>query len=257
MSNEGRPEVAVGGSDTSTPLIVAKRVGILGRWVDLRKARILDAGCGAGGYVKALIAAGADVRGIEYEPDKVSDWQARNPGDDRVCRGDLAALDFSDQSFDAVMLNEVLEHVPDDRKALAEASRVLRARGKLVIFSPSRWHPIETHGVISRKSGKHLGGLQVPFFPYFPTRFAQQRYRIWARNYWPGELKRMVVEAGFDIVHHGYVWQTFENISGGKRRFVHRIAPLARMVAALAERAPLVRRLGVSQLIVAQKPATA
>jgi SAM-dependent methyltransferase len=253
MSSEGRPDVDVGGSDTSTPLIVAKRIGILGRWVDLRRSTILDAGCGAGGYVEALIGAGADARGIEYEANKVEQWQTRYPGDNRVCRGDLAGLDFPDESFDAVMLNEVLEHVPDDHKALAEARRVLRTDGKLVIFSPSRWHPIETHGVISRKSGKHLGGLQVPFFPYFPNKLAQKHYRIWARNYWPGELMQMVFDAGFDIVHHGYVWQTFENISGGKRRLVHRMAPLARLIAALAERVPIVRRLGVSQLVVAEK----
>lgn len=247
--------IEVAGSDTDAPRILAKRLGIMLRWRDLAGLRVLDAGCGAGGYVTAMAAAGADAAGIEYMADKVAEWQARHPGDDRVRQGTLAAIDFPDASFDAVLLNEVLEHVPDDRQALQEIFRVLKPGGTLFMFTPSRWYPVETHGFLT-KSGKHLSGLRAPFLPWIPLRISERYVTFWARNYWPGELATITRGEGFAIDHHGFVWQTFENISGGRKRLIHRIAPLARAVADLAERLPIVHRFGVSQLIVARRPGT-
>lgn len=49
---------------------------------------------------------------------------------------DLTATGLPDASFDAVMLNHVLEHIPDDRAALAELFRILRPGGLAVITVP-------------------------------------------------------------------------------------------------------------------------
>jgi SAM-dependent methyltransferase len=49
------------------------------------------------------------------------------------------ALPFPDASFDAVIASEVLEHVWDDRGALAELVRVLRRGGRLAVTVPTRW----------------------------------------------------------------------------------------------------------------------
>lgn len=53
-----------------------------------------------------------------------------------VC-GDATRLPFSDTSFDAVTLFDVLEHIPDDRRALEEAWRLLRSGGFLLLSSPN------------------------------------------------------------------------------------------------------------------------
>jgi ubiquinone/menaquinone biosynthesis C-methylase UbiE len=45
---------------------------------------------------------------------------------------DVENMSFHDRSFDVVILNYLLLHVPDPRKALLEAKRVLRQKGKLV-----------------------------------------------------------------------------------------------------------------------------
>ncbi len=42
---------------------------------------------------------------------------------------DVTAIEFADQSFDAVLCNHVLEHVPDDRAAMSEILRVLKPGG--------------------------------------------------------------------------------------------------------------------------------
>jgi 2-polyprenyl-3-methyl-5-hydroxy-6-metoxy-1,4-benzoquinol methylase len=246
-------DIAVAGSDTSAPLNMAKRLRQLDDRVPIFGRAVLDAGCGAGAFVDAMARMGANARGVEYSEDKVQEWQSRNPGDDRVRQGDLEDLAYPTDTFEVVLLNEVLEHVPDDNAALREIWRVLKPGGSLVMFSPNRLYPIETHGVIRRSDNLHLGGLRTPFLPWLPVSIGAKRYRYWARNYWPRELASMARSAGFTVTSHSFVWQTFENISGGKARAIHRVAPLARAVANIAERLPVVRRFGVSQLIVAVK----
>lgn len=49
---------------------------------------------------------------------------------------DLTALPEEDESFDIVFCSHVLEHVPDDRKALAEIYRILKKSGKAVLLVP-------------------------------------------------------------------------------------------------------------------------
>jgi SAM-dependent methyltransferase len=55
---------------------------------------------------------------------------------DRVRYGDVTRLDFKDRSFDAIASFEVLEHVPDWRRALTEFARVLKPGGTLILTAP-------------------------------------------------------------------------------------------------------------------------
>jgi SAM-dependent methyltransferase len=243
------------GSDTSSPLNVQKRIDVLSNHLDLRNLRVLDAGCGAGGYVEHLCSRGAQAEGIESEKDKVDQWLRAHPGDPRVKLGDIGRIDHPDDTFDAVLLNEVLEHVPDQDQALREIYRVLRPGGLLFLFSPNRFHPFETHGFVSKKTGQGTGVLKTFLLPYLPVGVLSPWLAPWARNYWPGELRTIVRGHGFKILRRGFVWQTLENSSGGQLpRHLGRLVPLMREAFKIAERIPLVKILGVSQLIVAQRP---
>ena len=51
-------------------------------------------------------------------------------------RIDICAIDLPDQSFDVVLCVHVLEHVPDDRKAMAELRRILRPSGIAIVMVP-------------------------------------------------------------------------------------------------------------------------
>lgn len=51
-------------------------------------------------------------------------------------RVDLLELPYAEESFDIVICNHVLEHVADDRRALREIRRVLRADGYAIVMSP-------------------------------------------------------------------------------------------------------------------------
>lgn len=52
------------------------------------------------------------------------------------CRGDLTSLPFPDSSFDLVLCYHLLEHVPEDRRAIAELHRVLRPEGIAILQVP-------------------------------------------------------------------------------------------------------------------------
>jgi SAM-dependent methyltransferase len=57
-----------------------------------------------------------------------------------IKEGDALALPFADGEFDRVVASEVLEHIPDDRTAIAELVRVLRPGGTMAVTVP-RWLP--------------------------------------------------------------------------------------------------------------------
>ncbi len=98
-------------------------------------ADILEVGGGQGGLT-ALLYPQAHVTNLDMNPDYADAPCNQQP---HVCfvRGDATDLPFADASFDAVTMFDLLEHVPDDAKAVAEALRVLRAGGFLLMSSPN------------------------------------------------------------------------------------------------------------------------
>lgn len=240
------------GGDTATPLNLRKRLDAIAAWVGpVEGRRFLDCGCGGGEYVRALAATGARAVGVEIEAAKLR-AAARSGAGAGLSRGDLQRLPFPDGAFDLALVNEVLEHVPDDLVALREVHRVLRPGGRVVVLSPNRLYPFETHGVFLRGSGRRLSHV-VPFVSWVPLPIGRLVFRYWARNYWPWELRRRLREAGFEVMAGGFLWQTFENISGRQPAWMRRARGLLRFVARALENAPGLRAFGVSQAVVARR----
>jgi SAM-dependent methyltransferase len=249
----GYDTISIGGGDTAAPLNVAARLRLLQSVIALDGARVLDCGCGSGGYVVAMRELGADAHGVEYSADKVAAYHAQAKEPERVRVGDLRHIDEPTASFDLALLNEVLEHVPDERAALAEIHRVLRPGGRLVVFSPNRFYPFETHGVTLRANGSWVRPSRAVLVPYVPIAIGKHLFTYSARNYWPRELQALVRDAGFTIERTSYLWQTFENISGSQPRWMMKAAPVLRRIAGVLQDVPVVRVLGTSQVVVATK----
>lgn len=248
--------IKVGGGDTATPLNLEKRLHFLEGFIVPGQTKLLDCGCGAGEYVNALSQQfQIDAWGIEYSEAKVIQAKQSNPFSQRISQGDIQNIQYSDNTFDVALLNEVLEHVPNELASLQEVHRVLKVNGVLILFSPNRWFPFETHGVYIKGSQRKIPPY-TPFIPYIPVRIGQTFFDYWARNYWPQELQTIIKGAGFQISERHYLWQTFENISGSQPFLIRNTKPVLRQVANLCEKTPLVRRLGVSQVIVAKKVIT-
>lgn len=100
---------------------------------------VLDAGCGVGYGAQILARAGAkSVIGVDIDPRAVE--QAKKNADshgDTMVEGDLCNLPFEDGCFDLVVCFEVIEHLKDADKALAEFRRVLRREGMLIVSTPN------------------------------------------------------------------------------------------------------------------------
>jgi ubiquinone/menaquinone biosynthesis C-methylase UbiE len=245
--------IKIQGGDTSQPLSMAKRLKVVQQYLTQPGRRFLDCGCGSGAYVKALVQQfGIDAHGVEFDNGKVASAHQDALIRDRITHGNIEALEFADCTWDYVMLNEVLEHVPDDRQSVAEAYRVLKPGGILLIFSPNRWFPFESHGV-QLKWPRCAVPRWVPFVPYVPVRLGKLVFSYWARNYGQRQLGRMASDAGFTIIDRTFVWQTFENISKHQPWFIAVGKPAMRALCNTLERTPFLRRFGLSQVLACRK----
>jgi 2-polyprenyl-3-methyl-5-hydroxy-6-metoxy-1,4-benzoquinol methylase len=96
--------------------------------------RLLEIGCGSGRMLKSMQEKGWDVVGVD--PDPIAIKNAKSKGL-IVYQGILADQKFSDDSFDAIALSHVIEHVPDPLSLLKECERILKPGGHLVLITPN------------------------------------------------------------------------------------------------------------------------
>ncbi len=102
-------------------------------------SRVLDIGCGDAGVLIALAERGAKCAGIELDRKSLrrAHLRAEEHGVQLDLREGVAEeLPFPDGSFDLVLLDNVLEHVTDQRRTLAEIRRVLAQGGLLYMVTP-------------------------------------------------------------------------------------------------------------------------
>ncbi len=100
-------------------------------------ARWLDLGCAYGFLVEEAREAGFRAIGLDASRFAVSQARAHAPlAAGRVVAALAEALPFADGSFGVVSAFDLLEHVPDPERVLAEAARVLRAGGLLLAATP-------------------------------------------------------------------------------------------------------------------------
>ena len=113
--------------------------------------RALDIGAGAGRHSFELYRRGADVVAFDQNADDMKavadmfvamelEGEAPEGAVARAEVGDALALPYDDASFDLVLISEVLEHVPEDERAIAELVRVLKPGGVAAVTVP-RWLP--------------------------------------------------------------------------------------------------------------------
>lgn len=242
------------GEDTGAPLNLSKRLRLISSQIPLSSSRILDAGCGSGLYVSALSEAGSDVYGVEFCSDKVKNFKSNHPDiAHKVTTGDIEQLNFPNDFFDAVILNEVLEHISSIEKSLPEVHRVLRDNGKLIIFSPNRLYPLETHAVTIRRTNTKIPH-GTPLIPYIPLSIGLKFFKYEARNFWPHELRSLIQRYGFNVIRSKFIAQTFENISGKQPVFLKYLRPILRSTILLLEHIPIINSItSVSQMYVEKK----
>jgi ubiquinone/menaquinone biosynthesis C-methylase UbiE len=98
-----------------------------------KQARVLDAGCGTGGLIRALQNYSPDwkITGLDFSP--VACAYARETTRAEIVEGSITELPFANQTFDILTCADVISQVNDGGLALKEFARVLRPKGILVI----------------------------------------------------------------------------------------------------------------------------
>jgi SAM-dependent methyltransferase len=127
--------------------------------------RVLDAGCGSGRHLcESFRTPGVEVAGVDLNRADLGKAKGflslmarEQKGRWLVAQADVTKLPFADGSFDVVICSEVLEHIKDNRTAVAELVRVLKPGGDLVVTVP-RFLPERVCWAISRAYHREPGG---------------------------------------------------------------------------------------------------
>ncbi|MCB9139541.1 MAG: class I SAM-dependent methyltransferase [Caldilineaceae bacterium] len=139
--------------------------------------RLLDIGCAAGTFMLGMAQNGWETVGVELSQNVAA--LARSRHGLNVYTGTLEQARFEDESFDAVTMWDVLEHVHDPAATLREIRRILRPGGLLLVRVPNlaSWD--------ARLFGEYWAGLDAPRHLYVFT---------------PGTLSRLMGRAGFQVI---------------------------------------------------------
>lgn len=218
--------------------------------IDLKDKKIMDQGCGEGVWLRAFstYTPVSNIYGSDIDPESIQMLKNENsdlsiPGQNlKVCPAEK--LDFSDNVFDVVFSNEVLEHVNDDKKSVKEVNRVLKTGGHFIVFTPNRLWPFETHGIFLR--GKYIWG-NIPFVPWLPD-FLYKRLAPHVRNYTSRKLKSLFPSDKWEIVYHTHVFPGFD---GAVRRFGI-LGKFIQKFFHLLEKTPL-HIFGISHFLIVKK----
>lgn len=170
--------------------------GLLTRRLVQGASRILDIGCGRGGQtarLKNAVGLDVDLPRLRF---------AKSISDNDFVLAHANWLPFRDDSFDRVIMSEVIEHLPDQSGAVEEVDRVLSAYGRFLIQTPDRRITLgifihRIHGHVHEFTPRDLNsfllehGFETIFrtgstIPYIPSTSRLQRlnhnrafFRIW------------------------------------------------------------------------------
>ncbi len=218
-----------------------RRLALIQQHALLDNRWILDVGCGIGTYVGKFREFSEHVFGIDVEEERVAEGTRSHPN---LLVGEAELLPFKDETFDVILLNEVIEHVRDDAQTVADALRVLRPGGRLIVFAHNRLYFFETHGIYL---GKRYVFRLIPVVNWFPD-VIRHRFCPHVRAYTTRDIRHLFRGQPARIVHHGYVFPGFDNIVAR-----HPTAGrLLRSVCYAIEKTPL-QCFGLSHFVVAER----
>ena len=163
--------------------------------LELKKGdKVLDLGCGNGYYPYLLsrIPLNLKITGIDSHLNAIEDAK-RDVGEKnaKFIIGNAEKLPFPENSFDKIVMSEIIEHVRDDIMVLKEARRVLKPGGILVLTTPNKnypflWDPINWF-------------LEHFFNFHIKSGFFSGIWNQHIKLYKPEEIGKRLEEVGFKV----------------------------------------------------------
>jgi 2-polyprenyl-6-hydroxyphenyl methylase/3-demethylubiquinone-9 3-methyltransferase len=151
-----------------------------------RTLSVLDVGCGGGLLAEEFAAIGCSVTGVDRSAPTLAAARthaAKGGLDIRYESGDAAQLPFAAGKFDVVCCCDVLEHVDDVGRVVAEIARVLR-RGGIFFFD-----------TINRTWQSKLIAIKLAQ-DWWPTRIVPRNVHVWEKFVRPHELTEHLRSSG-------------------------------------------------------------
>lgn len=190
-------------------------MGLKAAW----RGRLLDVGCGDGAFLARMKSLGWEVFGVELD-EKAATVAKTQFGVD-VFIGTLEAAGFAEESFDAITLSHVIEHVGDPIELLCRCRNLLRKGGRVVVTTPNaeclghrifreHWRGLEvprhsmvfslrTLAQLASEAGLSIGALRTSARGahafYLESRLLKAGR--WTDNPWPRSGKRLKMESVF------------------------------------------------------------
>ena len=220
-----------------------RRLHLIQERIPLGGRRVLDVGCGLGAYVRRLQELPADAYGVDVDAVRVREGGRTVPG---LLVADGGELPFAEATFDVVILNEVIEHVRDERQTMRDVARIVGPGGHVAIYAPNRGFPFETHGVEWR--GRYRFG-NYPLVNYLPGRL-RDRLVPHARVYTTASLLGLLAGLPYRVLHRSRVYPGFDGIRGRHER----VGGFLQATLHRAERTPLAA-LGLSHFLILERVA--
>jgi len=154
---------------------------------DLGGCRVLEIGCGRGGFAVWLAELPPERRPAELIASDFSPvavrmaeelGRARGVANVTYRVGDLMGLDWRDASFDVAISCETIEHVPRSEVAIGELARVLRPGGRLYLTCPNYLNLMGLYRTYLPLTGRRFseGGQPISHFLLLP------RVRRWVKQ---------------------------------------------------------------------------
>lgn len=125
----------------------------------VRQGKVLDVGCGAGRYLGYLKEMGWDTYGLDISQLAVDTANRAKVG--KIYLGDLEHNELPKNFFDVINFNHVFEHLQNPDKMLAEANKLLKPGGEIIIVLPN------FSSLAAKVFKRNWGGFDIPRHLFF------------------------------------------------------------------------------------------
>lgn len=120
----------------------------------LNNQKILDIGCGDGGYCEVFSGDAKMTVGVDVKPHP--NWRMTEKDNIYFVLADACNLPFPDHAFDMVFAKDVLHHVPNHKRALDEMKRIIKVNGTAIIMEANRYNPLLYFHMTLMKDHQHF-----------------------------------------------------------------------------------------------------
>ncbi|MGD1056250.1 MAG: class I SAM-dependent methyltransferase [Solirubrobacteraceae bacterium] len=183
------------------------RVWLIDSWLPSSVGSLLDAGCARGEAMRVYARRARYTVGIELDPEEVAAGRKADPTLE-LKQASCEAIPFPDHSFDAVVCADVIEHVGNEVRVLAELRRVLAPGGFLILTTPHRgWfdlldpvnYPRRIAPMLWRLSPRLYSAIEKRTQDLAPEGRPGPARQVQHRHYRVQDLEALLERAGWDL----------------------------------------------------------